>query len=101
MALVPRVLEARGLDVTPNMIKRLTAAGDQQAADILERIYQDEIEHVRLGSHWFKHQCEARDLDPFTTFHISIHFWKTKTTFNIRFLGITVFHTATLLKRFS
>ena len=68
MALVPRVLEARGLDVTPAIINRLASVGDQQAIDILEVIYQDEIGHVAIGSHWFFHHCEQRGLEPRTTF---------------------------------
>ena len=68
MALVPRVMEARGLDVTPGMIRRLEAIGDTAGARILERILEDEIGHVAVGSHWFRHVCEARDLDPEPTF---------------------------------
>lgn len=68
MALVPRVLEARGLDVTPGMIKRLQGVGDQAAVAILDVIYQDEIEHVRKGSHWFFYHCQQRDLEPRSTF---------------------------------
>ena len=68
MALVPRVLEARGLDVTPGMIDRLTAVQDTKAVTILETIYQDEIEHVKTGSTWFKYQCEKRGLEPRSTF---------------------------------
>ena len=68
MALVPRVLEARGLDVTPNMIKRLANVNDQQAIDILEIIYHDEIGHVERGSFWFFHQCKLNQLEPKSTF---------------------------------
>jgi len=68
MALVPRVLEARGLDVTPGMIERLENAGDTEAADILKEIYQDEIGHVDIGSKWFFHHCNLRGLEPKTTF---------------------------------
>jgi len=68
MALVPRVLEARGLDVTPGMIKRLQGVGDQEAIDILNIIYQDEIGHVEKGSFWFFHHCEIRNLEPKATF---------------------------------
>ena len=68
MALVPRVLEARGLDVTPSMIKRLNGVGDQAAVDVLEVIYQDEIGHVKTGSKWFFYQCGLRDLEPRSTF---------------------------------
>lgn len=68
MALVPRVLEARGLDVTPGMIKRLSAVDDSAAVDILEVIYQDEIEHVAIGSKWFFYHCAHRELEPRSTF---------------------------------
>lgn len=68
MALVPRVLEARGLDVTPGMIRRLQGVGDQDAIDILNVIYQDEIGHVEKGSFWFFHQCKLRNLEPKSTF---------------------------------
>ena len=68
MALVPRVLEARGLDVTPGMIKKLRKVGDQTAVAILETIYQDEIGHVEKGSYWFFHHCRLRSLEPRNTF---------------------------------
>ena len=68
MALVPRVLEARGLDVTPTMIERLHQAGDKQTAVILGRILDDEIGHVRAGSRWFRYVCRQRGLDPVKTF---------------------------------
>ena len=68
MALVPRVLEARGLDVTPAMIERLTRVDDHDAVAILEVIYNDEIEHVRIGSKWFKYQCQENGLEPRSTF---------------------------------
>ena len=68
MALVPRVMEARGLDVTPGMIVRLQKIGDEAGAKILERILDDEIAHVRLGSRWFTYLCNRRGLDPVSTF---------------------------------
>ena len=68
MALVPRVLEARGLDVTPTMITRLNQAGDTALAAILQVIYVDEIGHVLIGSRWFKHACAAENLDSDKTF---------------------------------
>ena len=68
MALVPRVLEARGLDVTPDMIGRVSAVGDIAFADILKIILRDEIGHVRAGSQWFHYICAARMLDPEVTF---------------------------------
>jgi len=63
MALVPRVLEARGLDVTPAMIDRFLAAGDRRAAGILRIILEDEIGHVGIGSRWFNYLCEQRGMD--------------------------------------
>lgn len=72
MALVPRVLEARGLDVSPAMIARLEQHGDRAAADVVKVIYQDEIGHVKIGSHWFEHCCKERDLEPRTTFKTMI-----------------------------
>jgi uncharacterized ferritin-like protein (DUF455 family) len=68
MALVPRVLEARGLDVSPAMIRRLRAAGDERGAGIVEVILRDEVGHVAIGSRWFKHLCAERGLDPEPTF---------------------------------
>lgn len=68
MALVPRVLEARGLDVTPGMIRRLRKAGDDTTVTILEVILREEEGHVAIGSRWFRHCCEARGLEPERTF---------------------------------
>jgi len=64
MALVPRVLEARGLDVTPGMITRLRHAGDTASAEVLERILDEEIPHVAAGSRWFRWACDRAGLDP-------------------------------------
>lgn len=68
MALVPRVLEARGLDVTPGIMQRLVQAGDQETVAILEIILRDEIGHVEIGSRWFKYLCAQRGLDAQATF---------------------------------
>jgi len=68
MALVPRVLEARGLDVTPGMMKKLEASGDQRAVEILQIILRDEIGHVAVGSRWFRHACAAQNQQPESTF---------------------------------
>ncbi len=68
MALVPRVLEARGLDVTPGMMQRLREVGDEPTIAILEIILRDEIGHVRIGSHWFRYCCAQRGLEPEATF---------------------------------
>jgi len=72
MALVPRVLEARGLDVSPGMITKLSNVGDDDAASILKIIYDDEIEHVRIGSIWFDRECRQRKLDSRETFFAMI-----------------------------
>jgi len=68
LAVVPLVLEARGLDVTPAMIARLERAGDVDSAAVLRRLYADEIAHVAIGARWFEHLCRARSLDPAATF---------------------------------
>jgi uncharacterized ferritin-like protein (DUF455 family) len=63
MALVPRVLEARGLDVTPGMIARFEAAGDFDTAARLGVILRDEVGHVAVGSRWFRRLCAERGVD--------------------------------------
>jgi len=68
MALVPRVLEARGLDVTPGMIQRLRAAGDQATVAALEVILEEEVRHVAIGTRWFRHCCAQERMDPTRTF---------------------------------
>lgn len=68
MALVPRLLEARGLDATPPMQARLRRAGDQRAVEILDIILRDEVGHVEVGNRWFRHLCAERGLEPLSTF---------------------------------
>ena len=68
MALVPRVLEARGLDVTPGMIERLRGVGDENTIAILEVILREEVAHVAAGTRWFKWCCERDGVDPRETF---------------------------------
>jgi len=68
MALVPRVLEARGLDVTPGMIDRLAAIGDRETIDVLEVILAEEVRHVAIGTHWFRYACAQEGLEPLATF---------------------------------
>ncbi len=68
MALVPRVLEARGLDVTPGMIARLRSVGDDATADILAVILREEIPHVAAGTRWFRFCCAREGRDPDATF---------------------------------
>jgi uncharacterized ferritin-like protein (DUF455 family) len=60
LAVVPMVLEARGLDVTPATVGAFERAGDRRSAAILMRIYTDEIRHVGIGTSWFKKVCESR-----------------------------------------
>ena len=68
LALVPRGLEARGLDVTPPMIERFEQAGDTASAAALRVIAADEIGHVAAGSRWFRAICAQRKLEPVPTF---------------------------------
>lgn len=68
MALVPRVMEARGLDVTPQIQEKLRQVGEERTARLLDIIYRDEHGHVAIGSHWFKYCCENRNLNYRETF---------------------------------
>jgi uncharacterized ferritin-like protein (DUF455 family) len=68
MALVPRVLEARGLDVTPGMIDKLRGVGDEATVACLEVILDEEVRHVAIGSRWFRFCCEGRGVEPEPTF---------------------------------
>lgn len=68
IALVPRTLEARGLDAAPPVRAKLAQAGDIAAAEILDIIMRDEVGHVLIGNRWFNWLCEQRQLDPIPTF---------------------------------
>ncbi|WP_353153380.1 ferritin-like domain-containing protein [Herminiimonas fonticola] len=68
MALVPRTLEARGLDATPLTRAKLAQAGDQAAAEILDIILRDEIGHVAIGNRWYNMLCDIRGLDPISRY---------------------------------
>lgn len=68
-AIVPLVLEARGLDVQPAMLAKLRGHGDEASAKVLEIIYRDEKRHVAFGARWFRYLCERADLAPEPTFH--------------------------------
>ncbi len=76
LAVVPMVLEARGLDVTPQTIARFEAAGDVVSARILGRILKDEVRHVAAGVRWFAHLCEESGDSPSEAWRrlVSIHF---------------------------
>lgn len=69
LSVVPMVLEARGLDVTPGMIEIFRKAGMRSAIEALEVIYAEEVAHVAYGSKWFHFLCGRHDLDPKETFH--------------------------------
>jgi len=64
MALVPRVLEARGLDVTPAMISKLRSLGDVTTADVLEVILREEVAHVAAGTRWYHWYCARAGVEP-------------------------------------
>ncbi|MEI7783296.1 MAG: ferritin-like domain-containing protein [Betaproteobacteria bacterium] len=64
LAVVPRILEARGLDASPAVAHKLRSAGDRRGAEIVELILRDEINHVAIGNHWFGWLCAQRNLDP-------------------------------------
>jgi uncharacterized ferritin-like protein (DUF455 family) len=64
MALVPRTLEARGLDATPPLQAKLARAGDHRAVEILDVILRDEVGHVLIGNHWYRYLCALQGLDP-------------------------------------
>lgn len=68
MALVPRLMEARGLDIVPKIIDKFRSIGDSNAVKILEIIQRDEIGHVIIGNRWFHHLCQERQCPPIETF---------------------------------
>jgi uncharacterized ferritin-like protein (DUF455 family) len=68
MALLPRTMEARGLDVVPGMRAKLIQAGDIEVGPILDIVMRDEIGHVAIGNRWFNYLCEQRGLEPEVTY---------------------------------
>lgn len=68
LALVPRTLEARGLDASPAIRSKLAAVGDHEGAAILDIILHDEIGHVAVGNRWYRHVCTEHGLDPIATY---------------------------------
>lgn len=68
MALVPRVLEARGLDATPPIMAKLRSIGDEESVAVLDIILRDEIGHVAIGDRWFRSLCAERGLEPEQTY---------------------------------
>ncbi|MBT5074589.1 MAG: ferritin-like domain-containing protein [Kordiimonadaceae bacterium] len=69
LAIVPLVLEARGLDVTPAIIEKFKSADDLKSVEALEIIYEEEIDHVRAGQRWFSYLCEQKNIDPEQSYH--------------------------------
>jgi uncharacterized ferritin-like protein (DUF455 family) len=70
MALVPRTLEARGLDASPQVRNKLQSSGDKKGADIVSIILRDEVGHVLIGNHWYNWLCQQRGLEPIRTYAI-------------------------------
>ncbi len=68
MALIPRTMEARGLDVVPGMRAKLIQAGDSEVGPVLDIVMRDEIGHVAIGNRWFNFLCEQRGLEPEATY---------------------------------
>lgn len=85
VAIAPLVLEARGLDVTPNMIIRLESVGDHDSVKVLETIYEEEIGHVAIGARWFKYLAAQQPKTAESYFHhlVKAHFkGQVKSPFN-------------------
>lgn len=76
LAVVPMVLEARGLDVTPSLISRFEASGDERSGRILRRIAEDEVHHVAAGVRWFRFLCDAARIDCVQSWQsqVALHF---------------------------
>jgi uncharacterized ferritin-like protein (DUF455 family) len=70
LALVPRTLEARGLDASPAVRHKLASGGDPAGAAIIDIILRDEIGHVGIGNYWYRWLCAQRGLDPLTTYEV-------------------------------
>ncbi|SMD04016.1 Uncharacterized conserved protein, contains ferritin-like DUF455 domain [Fulvimarina manganoxydans] len=68
LAVVPLILEARGLDVTPSLIEKLNEVGDEETAAILKIIYEDEKGHVAVGAKWFRFLCARERINPAARF---------------------------------
>ena len=72
MALVPRTLEARGLDATPQIQAKLRRAGDLRAVEILDVILRDEVGHVAIGNHWYRWACAREGIDPVAHYRVLV-----------------------------
>jgi len=76
LAIVPMVLEARGLDITLETVERFKQQGDHLTAKVLNRIYHDEIRHVSYGTKWFESLCESQNINHYERWHalVKTHF---------------------------
>jgi uncharacterized ferritin-like protein (DUF455 family) len=86
IGLVPRTMEARGLDASPGVKNKLVSAGDMAAGRILDIILEEEIGHVAAGNRWYRHVCQARGLDPVATYRELIQTYdapKLKSPYNL------------------
>lgn len=72
LAVVPLVLEARGLDDAPSLIEKFKVANDQKSVVALEIIYKEEVEHVKAGKKWFQYICDNENLEPKDTYHMLV-----------------------------
>ena len=72
LVIVPLVLEARGLDVTPLMMQKFSQAGDDKSAKMLEIIFEDEKTHVKAGTRWFHYLCQEQNLTPENSFQTMV-----------------------------
>ena len=72
IGIVPRTLEARGLDASPGVKNKLIGAGDHKAGQILDLILEEEIGHVAAGNRWYRYLCQARGLEPVSTYALLI-----------------------------
>jgi uncharacterized ferritin-like protein (DUF455 family) len=75
MALVPRTLEARGLDATPLIQAKLLLSSSPHATafqSVLDTILRDEVGHVAIGNHWFRYLCDAHGLDPLSHYPLLV-----------------------------
>lgn len=101
LSIVPLVLEARGLDVTPQTAQRLRAAGDPISADMLERIYQDEIGHVGAGMRWLTWACESVNVTVDSAFEAAVRVYfkgKIRPPFNVEARNLAGFSENLYLK---
>jgi uncharacterized ferritin-like protein (DUF455 family) len=87
IGLVPRTMEARGLDASPGVKNKLISAGDHAAGRIMDIILKEEIGHVAAGNRWYRYVCETKGLDPISTYRQLIQQYdapKLKSPYNLQ-----------------